>query len=73
MFGDFRNPSVSDQNSDVYKEKFHILLKNFDLKPEQLSKLLNIPISKINNVKDEEITICVLFRLLPYLEDHNST
>ncbi|HEF5238606.1 TPA: hypothetical protein SAS01_005351 [Bacillus cereus] len=56
MFGDFRNSSVSDQNSGVYKEKFHILLKNFDLKPEQLSKLLNIPISKINNVKDEEIT-----------------
>ena len=32
MFGDFKNSSVSNQNSDVYKEKFQILSKNFDFK-----------------------------------------
>ena len=56
MTGYFGNSSMSNKNSNVYKEKLRILSKNFKLTPEQLSRLFNIPISKINNVKDEEMT-----------------
>ena len=38
------------------KKNSRFYQKTLILKPEQLSKLLNIPLSKINNVKDEEIT-----------------
>lgn len=56
MTGYFWNSSMSNKDSNVYKEKLRILSKNFKLTPEQLSRLFNIPISKINNVKDEEMT-----------------
>jgi hypothetical protein len=56
MTGYFGNSSMSNKDSNVYKEKLRILSKNFKLTPEQLSRLFNIPISKINNVKDKEMT-----------------